>query len=78
MLPGTVPDAGVPNTKFIAMSTSALVDGCAAAFSSPGVYKYETGSVITSSGLSACLSSFYRSSHVCTTDAACGTWTLNA
>ena len=78
VLPGTLPDAGLPTTSFIALSTSAVTDLCAAAFTSPDVYKYKSGSVITSNGMAACLNKFYRASHTCTTPAACGTWTLEA
>jgi hypothetical protein len=78
VLPGMMPPADLSNTLFVAMSTSARVDGCEAAFVEEGVYKYKTGDLISVNGLSACLNGFYRASHTCSTAAACGSWTLNA
>jgi hypothetical protein len=77
ILPGMLPPADTPNTQFIAVSTSAKTDQCAAAFDGAGAYKYASGDLIAinGTGLIACYNKFYRASHTCKGSAACGTWT---
>lgn len=77
VMPGGVPPSTLPNTEFIALSTSAKTGNCDAAVDASGKYLYATGSLVTVTGLQACLSSFYRASHVCSSAASCGTWVLD-
>ena len=77
VLPGALPPADLPNTLFIAVSTSAKTDQCASAFDGAGAYKYQSGDLlqINGTGLIACFNKFFRASHTCKGSAACGTWT---
>ncbi|MEI7580440.1 MAG: hypothetical protein WCJ17_01445 [bacterium] len=65
VLPGMLPPADLPNTLFIAVSTSAKTDQCASAFDDAGAYKYQSGDLlqINGTGLVACFNKFFEIDH---------------